>query len=263
MALSEPNIPRLHHILTVALKRDCLAGAYQPQGYTGNDLDMAILAYRLGGHTLLHAFSHCLALPSLHTLQVHRNFTSITPTIGPIAPNQLDLNTKNLILNPLAHSSSLPCHGYSVLMDEITLKERALHHCASNSVIGLCHSHSHRIDLLADGKVHLGKEMSVIAMGTFGDDETFPVLADPPASRPLEGTRTEEQLGPIFSFVTDRDSTWRAATELSVMSKLYGTLSHMQGLNLATKNDGEITLDFDYKHIFCATNGMCKGCAIE
>jgi hypothetical protein len=159
MALSEPNIPRLHHILTVALKRgssiwqiintleDCLAGAYQPQGYTGNDLDMAILAYRLGGHTLLHAFSHCLALPSLHTLQVHRNFTSITPTIGPIAPDQLDLNTKNLILNPLAHSSSLPCHGYSVLMDEITLKERALHHRASNSVIGLCHSHSHRIDL--------------------------------------------------------------------------------------------------------------------
>ncbi|KIK40925.1 hypothetical protein CY34DRAFT_24572 [Suillus luteus UH-Slu-Lm8-n1] len=269
MALSEHDIPHLQHILT----------------YTGDDLDMAILVYQLGGRALLHAFSHHLALPSLCTLQAHQNFTSITPTISPITPDQLDSNIKNLILNPLAHSSSLPHHGYSVLMDDIALEERASHHCASNSIIGLCHSHSHLIDpflhtydstlriaeKLADGKVHLGKEMSVIAMGAFGDDEIFPVLATPTCkcedSEKMimiftlvrdhwKETGAEEQLGPIFSFATDRDSTRRAAghrlflkNELSVMSKLYGTLSHMQGLNLAT-GDGEITLDFDYKHIF-------------
>jgi len=38
-------------------------------------------------------------------------------------------------------------------------------------------------------------------------------------------------------------------TELPKMSKLYGTLSCMPGLNLATGDD-EITLDFYYKHIF-------------
>jgi hypothetical protein len=31
------------------------------------------------------------------------------------------------------------------MMDEITLEERASHHCASNAVIGLCHSHSHLV----------------------------------------------------------------------------------------------------------------------
>ncbi|KAG2091240.1 hypothetical protein BD769DRAFT_1631981 [Suillus cothurnatus] len=57
MALSEHDIPHLQHILTVALKRgssiqqiintleDSLAGAYHPRGYTGDDLDMAVLAY--------------------------------------------------------------------------------------------------------------------------------------------------------------------------------------------------------------------------
>ncbi|KAG2053525.1 hypothetical protein BDR06DRAFT_886048, partial [Suillus hirtellus] len=57
MALSEHDISHLQYILTVALKRgssiqqiintleDSLAGAYCLQGYTGNDFDMAILAY--------------------------------------------------------------------------------------------------------------------------------------------------------------------------------------------------------------------------
>ncbi|KAG2085113.1 hypothetical protein BD769DRAFT_1324334, partial [Suillus cothurnatus] len=57
MALSEHDIPHLQHILTVTLKRgssirqiintleDSLAGAYHPRRYTGDDLDMAVLAY--------------------------------------------------------------------------------------------------------------------------------------------------------------------------------------------------------------------------
>jgi len=147
-------------------------------------------------------------------------------------------------------------------MDEIALEERASHHHASNSVIRLCHSHLHLIypslhtydsalriaEKLAEGTIHLGKEMSVIAVGSFGDDEIFPVLATPTCkcedSEKMmsifmlvrdhwKETGAEEQLGPIFSFATDGDSTRRAAghslflkTELSVTSKLYGTLSH-------------------------------------
>ncbi|KAG1882133.1 hypothetical protein F4604DRAFT_1921847 [Suillus subluteus] len=264
MALSEHDIPHLQHILTVALKRgssiwqiintleDSLTDAYHPRGYTGDDFDMAVLAYRLGGRALLHAFSHRLALPSLHTLQAHQNFTPITPTVGPIAPDQLDSNINNLLLNLLS-DSSLPCRGYSVLMDEITLEERASHHHASNSIIGLCHSHLHLIDpslhtynsalriaeKLAEGTIHLGKEMSVIAVGSFGDDEIFPVLATPTCKCEDNGDSTQRVAGHQLFL----------KTELSVTFKLYGTLSHMWGLILAT-GEGKITLDFNYKHIF-------------
>lgn len=78
-------------------------------------------------------------------------------------------------------------------MDEIALEECASHHRASNTVISLCHSHLHLVDLtlhtydsalhiaekLADGTVHLGKEMSVMAVGAFGDDKFFPIFGAP------------------------------------------------------------------------------------
>jgi hypothetical protein len=105
----------------------------------------------------------------------------------------------------------------------------------------------------------------------FGDDNIFPILAAPTCKMEnlatmmeiltmaqdwWQETGAEAHFGPIFSFATDRDSTHRGTghhlfvkTELPKMSKLYGTLSCMPGLNLATGDD-EITLDFYYKHIF-------------
>ncbi|KAG2338518.1 hypothetical protein BDR05DRAFT_951816, partial [Suillus weaverae] len=296
IALSENDVPRIQHILTVTLKRgssiqqvintleDAITGTYHPRGYTGDDLDIAILMYHLGGRQLLYALSHRLGLPSLRTLQTHRTFTSISPTIGPITAEQFDANIKTLILIPL-QSTIVPRRGYSIMMDEIALEERASHHHASNSVVGLYHSHSHLVDptlhtydsvlciaeKLAEGLIHLGKEMSVLAVGSFGDDEIFPILTAPTckcedaekmvsiftlAIDRWRETGAEEQLGPIFSVATDGDSTRRAAGhcmflkhELSMVYRLYGTLSHMPGLNLTT-GDCEITLDFDYKHIF-------------
>ncbi|KAG1777967.1 hypothetical protein EV702DRAFT_947624, partial [Suillus placidus] len=295
MALSESDVPRIQHILAVALKRgssihqiintlkDAIAGTYHPRGYSGDDLDIAMLAYRLGGRQLLYAFSRRLGLPSLRTLQTHHTFTSISPTIGSITTEQFDANIKTLILIP-SQSTVVPRRGHSLMMDEIALEERASHHRASNSVIGLCHAHSHLVDptlhtydsalhiaeKLTEGLIHLGKEMSVLAVGSFGDDVIFPILAAPTckcenaemmisiftlAIDRWRETGAEEHLGPIFSVATDGDSMWRAAghsmflkTNLPTTSRLYGTLSHMQGLNLAT-GDYEITLDFDLKHI--------------
>ncbi|KAG2758117.1 hypothetical protein P692DRAFT_20710328, partial [Suillus brevipes Sb2] len=136
----------------------------------------------------------------------------------------------------------------------------ASHHHASNSVVRQCHSHSHLVDptlhmydsafriveKLAEGLVHLGKEMSVLAIDSFGDVEIFPILAAPTckcedtekmvsiftlAIDCWQETGAEEQLGPIFSVAADGDSTWRATGhhmflkhELSTMSRLYGTV---------------------------------------
>ncbi|KAG0697506.1 hypothetical protein DFH29DRAFT_811628 [Suillus ampliporus] len=295
IALSENDVPHMQYILAVVLKQgasirqiintleDAIAGTCHLQGYTGDDLDIATLTYRLGGCQLLYALSHRLGLPSLRMLQTHRTFTSIALTIGPIAAEQFDANIKTLILAPLG-SVVIPHRGHSLMMDKIALEEMASHHRPSNSVIGLCHSHSHMVDptlhtydsalriaeKLAEGTVPLGKEMSVIAIGAFGDDEIFPILAAPTckcedadkmvsivtlARDHWRETGAEEHLGPIFSVATDGDSMRRAAGhcmflkhELSATSRLYGTLSDMPGLNLTT-GDNETTLDFDYKHI--------------
>ncbi|KAG2340486.1 hypothetical protein BDR05DRAFT_977325 [Suillus weaverae] len=231
MALSDHDVPHLQYILT---------------GYSGDDLNITTSAYRLGGCQLVYAFTH-------HT------FMSIIPTIGPIAASQLDTNINALILTTLG-SVVVPCHGHSLMMDKFALEECASHHCASNTVIGFCHSHSHLIDPTLhtyDSALHITeKQMSVMAVGAFGGDETFPIFSDSDTMVSIftltrdcwQVTGAKEHLGPIFSIATDGDLTHRAAGH-HMFLKLYGTLSYMPGLNLATGDD-KITLDFDYKHIF-------------
>ncbi|KAG1821708.1 uncharacterized protein BJ212DRAFT_1445215 [Suillus subaureus] len=248
MAMSENDVPCVQHILVwqiLTTLEDAIAG-------TGDDLDLATL--------LMYALNHRLGLPSLHTLQAHLIFTSITPTIGSISPDQFDANINALIITPHTNLVVL-LQGHS---------ERASHYRPANCVIGLCHSHSNLIDpmlhtydstlriatKLNEGEVHLGKEMSVMDIHAFGDDNLFPILAAP--------TCKMENVATMMEILTMARDWWRATgaeacfgaghclfvkMELPKMSKLYSTLSCMPGLNLATGDD-EITLDFDYKHIF-------------
>ncbi|KAG2110150.1 hypothetical protein BD769DRAFT_1630364 [Suillus cothurnatus] len=190
----------------------------------------------------MYVFNHHLGLPSLCTLQAHSIFISITPTIGSISQDQFDANINTLIIT--SHTNLVvPLCGYSVMMDKIALEERASHYCPANC--------------LNEGEVHLGKEMSMMGIHAFGDDNIFPILAAPTCKMENIATMMEIlTMAQDWYFATDRDSTHRGTghhlfvkTELPKMSKLYGTLSCMPGLNLATGDD-EITLDFNYKHIF-------------
>jgi hypothetical protein len=118
---------------------------HHPWGYSGDDLDLATLVYQLGGYQFMYVINHHLGLPSLYTLQAHLIFTSITPTIGTISPDQFDANINTLIIT--SHTNLVvPLCGHSVMMDKIALEERASHYCPANCVIGLCHSHSNLID---------------------------------------------------------------------------------------------------------------------
>jgi hypothetical protein len=261
---------------------DALEGAYCPRGYGADDLDIATLVYRLGGRQLLFALNHKLSLPSLRTLRARSTFTTITPTIGPIRDEHMHENIHTIILGPRSDTS--PKRGVSLMIDEIALEEMAVHFSKYNKVGGLCWKHSHLVDPVLRtyesavniaqnihaGQVHLGKELTVIGASFFGEDDIYPLLAAPTCK--AEDAADMEHLlarainswsaagagasaGPIWSFATDGDATRRAAGHklflknvLALESPLYGTLINMPGLNLFT-GDGEVTLDFDYKHI--------------
>ncbi|KIK33635.1 hypothetical protein CY34DRAFT_49850, partial [Suillus luteus UH-Slu-Lm8-n1] len=294
MAISEKDIPRLQQIVNVALRNgasireivnkleDALEGAYRPRGYGASDLDIATLVFRLGGSQLLFALNHSLGLPSIRTLRTRSTFTKLTPTIGPIRNEQLDENIRSVMLK--SRTDITTQRSVSLMIDEIALEEMAVHFSKYNKVAGLCWKHSHLIDpvlrtyesavtiakKIHDGEVHLGKELTVIGVACFGEDELYPILAAPTCKTEdagdMEGVlaRAIERwnatgaatVGPLWSFATDGDATRRAAghklflkTPLSPDSQLYGVLSNMPGLNTLT-GDGEVTLDFDFKHIF-------------
>jgi hypothetical protein len=263
---------------------DALEGVYCPRGYGADDLDMATLIYRLGGRQLLFALNQKLCLPSLRTLRAKSTFTSLMPTIGPIRNEQFDQNIQTIVLDARA-ASTLPLRGVSFMVDEIALEEMAVHFSKYNKVGGLCWKHSHVVDpvlrtydsavsiaqKIHDGKVHLGKELTVIGVSCFGEDEIYPILAAPTCKaedasdmeRILAQTiecwnisSAATSVGPVWSFATDGDATRRAAghklfikTPLPPDSPLYGTLVNLPGLNFFT-GAGEVTLDFDFKHVF-------------
>ncbi|KAG2340566.1 hypothetical protein BDR05DRAFT_977284 [Suillus weaverae] len=233
---------------------DALEGAYCPRGYGASDLDIATLVFRLGGHQLLFALNQSLGLPSICTLRTS--------------------SRTNIIL-----------HGVSLMVDEIALEEMVVHLGKYNKITGLCWKHLHIVDpvlrtydsavtiaqKIQDGDVHLGKELTVIGVTCFGEDELCPILAAPTCktedARDMEGllaraiewwnaTGAASVVGPVWSFATDRDATQCAAghqlflrNALSPDSELYGILGNMPGLNTMT-GDAKVTLDFDFKHIF-------------
>lgn len=80
----------------------------------------------------------------------------------------------------------------------------------------------HIVEKLIGGLIYLGKEMSILAVGSFGDNQICPILAAPTckyedtekmisiftlAMDHWRETGAEEQLRPIFSVATDGDST--------------------------------------------------------
>ncbi|KAJ7477836.1 hypothetical protein B0H11DRAFT_2281259 [Mycena galericulata] len=314
-AVAEMNIPRLQQLVSVGLRRgaspsaiirmmqSALEGVYRLRPILDTrTLDIALMVYRLGGRKLLYAVNHGLGLPSLRTLRNHMAFTRIMPTVGTISVADIVHNIKEVILKPREAAGKKGLRGVSLLIDEVALEERAGHFRHNNMVGGLCWRHSSRVNLclnsyqaavdiataLKNGKVHLGKEMTVVSASCFGESGTYPIMALPSCKHvgPDESGLIYETVtkawrehaaatvGEQWSWSTDGDSSRRRAGyahfvqhKLTSASPIFGTLAGMTGLNLYT-GIHDITLDFDYKHIFkriCtllrSAQGMvlCKG----
>ncbi|KAG1741482.1 uncharacterized protein EDB91DRAFT_1248037 [Suillus paluster] len=194
-------------------------------------------------------------------------------------------NITSVALVPCATAGLMTLCGVSLLVDETALEEAAVYLPQSNSIGGLCWTHSSCVDVtlnnyhsalnIADalkaGRVHLGKEIMVVGAHVFSEDGLYPILVAPTCksedASDMEfifnttinswyASGADKEIGPIWSFATDGDATRRKAghrtfiqTPLPLMSPLYGTLSNLPGLNLLT-GAHEIMLDFDYKHVF-------------
>ncbi|KAG2757841.1 hypothetical protein P692DRAFT_20867349 [Suillus brevipes Sb2] len=297
MALAQCDVPWLRNLLQTALHNnasirtilrlieDALERGYRPRTHGKEADDLALLILRLGGHNLLYALSQRLSLPSLRTLGRHTSFVKIAPIIGQITTGVIQHNIAAVVLAPRAQAGLNTLRGVSFLIDETALEEAAGYLPQSNSIGGLCWTHSHLVDTtlnnyqsalgvadaLKSGKVHLGKELTVAGAHVFGEDGIYPILAAPTCKSEnftdMEfvfesvidswyASGADRAVGPAWSFATDGDATRRKAghrtflcNNINFTSPLFGTLINLPGLNLLTGKH-EMTLDFDYKHVF-------------
>ncbi|KAG2343779.1 hypothetical protein BDR05DRAFT_975796 [Suillus weaverae] len=279
MAICKNDVPHLQQIIKITLDNgasvykvinkleDTIEGVYCPQGYGSSDINITTL----------------IGVPSIHTLRAQSMFITIMPTIGPIQPEQFNDNIHNIILNTWDATTSL-CR-VSFMIDEMALEEMAIHFGKYNMIDGLYWKHSNLVDpvlhtydsavciaqQIHNQEVHLSKEVMVIGVACFGEDELYPVLAAPICktenAADMEGiltcaiecwsaTGTDILVRLVWSFAMDGDATCHAArhrlfvkTPLSSYLPLYATLSDISGLNTFT-GDNEVTLDFDFKRIF-------------
>ncbi|KAG2131071.1 hypothetical protein DEU56DRAFT_740233 [Suillus clintonianus] len=276
------NGTSIHTILRMI--EEAIERGYRPRGHSQEAIDLAILTVRLGGRNLLYAWNQWLTLPSLRTLRNHMSFVKIIPTIGRISTMTIQENIKNLVIVPRQNAASTKMCGVSMMIDETAQEEAAVYISQLNSVGGLCWMHSNLVDTtlhtyqsalgiaeaLKSQKVHVGKEVTVAGAHIFGEEGVYPVLAAPTCKsesaadmefifktilESWDNSGAAQQVGPAWSFATDGDATRRKAGHrtfvhipLSPFSPLYGTLLNLPGVNLFT-GPGEVTLDFDYKHI--------------
>ncbi|KAL0960227.1 hypothetical protein HGRIS_011861 [Hohenbuehelia grisea] len=294
MAIADNNLPSIGLIVNVMTRRkasvpaiiskldDAVAGVYAPRGYTEREVDLATLAFRMGGRNLLYSLNHGSHFPSLRTLRRHASFTRITPCIGPITCAPIVADIREVVLKVWDCPGAVR-RGFSVCVDETALEEAAVWFPHSDEVGGMCWKHTPGVDLelrsipaaeklataIHKDEIHMGKELTVIAAAPFGETGIYPLLAVPTCKREdaedaesvlllVVATWREHagHIGDIWSVATDGDATRRAAGysllvkhKLSATSALHSSLSNMRGLNLYT-GDLEVTLDFDFKHIF-------------
>ncbi|KAJ7150437.1 hypothetical protein C8R43DRAFT_829032, partial [Mycena crocata] len=300
-AVAESNAPRLTQLMSVGLRNGCsprrminmLGDVFEdvephnPRPATDSrTMDITLMSYILGGRKLLYALSHGSGLPSLRTLRRHMAFTRIMPTVGTISVSDIVHNIREILFKPRDAAGRTKLRGVSFQIDETALEERAVHFRHTNSVGGICWRHSPAANLILKtydaavelankiktGKVHLAKEVTVVAAFCFGERGTYPILALPTCKHltaddsttiyqtvleawNLSGASTK--VGIPWSWATDGELMRRLAgyteflaEKLSKMSPIYGTLAAMTGLNLFAGAGNAITLDFDFKHLF-------------
>ena len=296
MALSQSDAPWLRHILHTLLKNgasihtvlhrieEAITNGYNPHSCHQAEFDLTLLVYHVGGTNLLTALNQRLCLPAVHTVRQNTLSVKITPTIGTITSETISQNIHSVVIAPRTQSGQTPLCGVSLITDETALEEAATYHSIQNGIRGLCWKHAgvtypylntyQSAEQLAEktssGQVHLGKEMSVIVVHIFGEDQTYPLLAAPSCKEEDHldwemliynvinswyDNDTHQKVGPLWSFATDGDATRRKAghkvllqSMLTPSSPIYGVLSGLTGLNLYM-GPYDMTLDFDYKHI--------------
>ncbi|KAJ6613651.1 hypothetical protein B0H10DRAFT_1917085 [Mycena sp. CBHHK59/15] len=298
MAIANSDIPRLRQIVQQALDRnisirvlldflkDAVQGVRRVFGYDKKDIDLAALVQHIGGRRLLYALNHepKAALPSIHTMQRHRTFQYIRPCTGAITADYINYNLDAMfaVMDP----KTRPLTGWSLLIDEISLQERARYYRWDNTIGGICREHAHLVNLnvdsaksiqevaqqVKDGVCHLGKEATVVAIASYGPEDYHarPIIVsvtDKTKKGPAQAEwmrilmdcwddKWEDLLGPIFGFASDGDAVHRAAMHELFMgqlveenSALWEFLGSLPGLNLQCDAKGRVA-DKDPKHLF-------------
>jgi hypothetical protein len=255
------DVTRLSQLLQTARKKRrsvafitervklALEGEYQPQAkYTTNELDIGLLAHRLGGHRILFALCEEYGLPSLRTILRKTVQLTVEPCLHSPDPETILTNIERVIISPRAHLKR-PLFGFHFGLDETALRALVTYSYRWVAMAGMCpHSVDREASFIRGGhqnvanlanrvydatvdkklRPHLATQATVVAAIFHGEHDyraqPFIVAGccaekDAVASRNLfelmiktwDDSGAQEEFGWPFSIATDGDAARRKA----------------------------------------------------
>ncbi|KIY60999.1 hypothetical protein CYLTODRAFT_315699, partial [Cylindrobasidium torrendii FP15055 ss-10] len=257
----------------------------RPRSYTAKLHDLSTLFYELGGAGAVYAANHALTLPSMRVIQKLRAKFKIAISVAAVRLGDV---SKNISVFFGSTPSVRVLH--TLALDEINAQSRTCYMRSTDEIGGLCREHVGYLDsvkmgdtldtamdaskAVREGRVHIGKEVTCAAIFRHAAEGygAKPVLLSSTCKQGKweDGVRIMKTIleawalspdgatrnGPLGSISSDGDSQRRLSMYYICMERELGAddsitryLQGMTGLNLYT-GIGNITMDFDYKHIF-------------
>ncbi|KAH9922494.1 uncharacterized protein B0H18DRAFT_1212572 [Fomitopsis serialis] len=212
--LANHDVKRLHHLLSVALRKGAspkaliaqieraITGLYSDRAhFEERDIDIAFLVKALGGPRLLYALSKSHGLASVSTTNRKQKIPELLPSIS--IPSRQDAKTNyTSFCNPSRkpppprYGASNDFAGLIVMIDGVSLEERCRYLPSSNAIVGLSREDAHKVSVqvttyealqevaasLRDGKISCGQEATVVAMAPYARTDhpsALPLIASP------------------------------------------------------------------------------------
>ncbi|KAJ6597333.1 hypothetical protein B0H10DRAFT_1959864 [Mycena sp. CBHHK59/15] len=165
-------------------------------GFTDRDFDISFLVKTIGGPRLLYALQKSHGLASRSTILRNQTIPQLQASIA--IPSQDEINANiSALLNPLikpppSQSGIEKLVGHAVMFDGVALETKCRYCPHRNTILGLCHEHSHRVntqvtDLQSiedihtalfspatkDEKVCFGSDATVVEIAPYGCDDHY------------------------------------------------------------------------------------------
>jgi hypothetical protein len=268
---------------------DAISGIYRPRRYTQRDRDLAMLLYELGGAGAVHATHNAhTALPALTTICEGRQGLSMQISVKGVQISEPMKNIETYF-RP-RENETIRHIGHSMVIDEIAGQARPCYLPETDEMAGFCREHVDLLPsvkmgedvtsvveaskAVKEGRVHVGKEFTCVAISRHSSTRrgAIPIILSATCKHGIisdsvrlimTGLRAwklsafgESLRGPIWSIASDGDATRRASMyaicmthKISETCSLYRCLHGCVGLNLWV-GENNLTMDFDYKHIF-------------
>ncbi|KAJ7183908.1 hypothetical protein C8R46DRAFT_1309168 [Mycena filopes] len=248
-AIGSGAVERVDRVVGIALRRkrgvrgilriydDAARGVYHPKSYTEEDDMRGLLIWRLAGNRVSDIVHRSLGLPSRSTLRTREMVPELIPSPGKPQVTEVAQNVQACFESITEVIAAKKVVHQVLMLDELATQKRIRWDHKTNSFLGVCREHAHKISLQfnseqdleelfrglletpeKEAEVHYAGEATVAALGILSDETRLyaarPVLVSGDCKKETGAEHLRNVLRPTLDGVNSKQDL----TKLRVVS---------------------------------------------